>query len=74
MTQKFNFLPKNSFDVTRCPARARLVHDSNRVEIKNLNHNHSATVPRRSGGEAQKLKEAMLKKRKTAKEIKNEAT
>lgn len=59
----------------RCPARARLVHGTNKVEIKNLNHNHPVKVPRRSCGEAQKLKMEMLKKRKKEKkQIKSESS
>lgn len=52
----------------RCPARARLLHGSNKVEIKNLNHNHAAIVPRRAGGEAKKLKKALLTERKLEKQ------
>lgn len=50
--------------VIGCPARARLVHINNRVEIKNLEHNHPVVMGRRSIGEATKLKQAWKKERR----------
>lgn len=41
----------------------RLVHINNKVEIKNLDHNHPVVVGRRSVGEALKLKAAWKKGR-----------
>lgn len=50
--------------VIGCPARARLVHINNRVEIKNLNHNHPVVMGRRSIGEALKLKQAWKREKR----------
>lgn len=50
--------------VLGCPARARLVHINNRVEIKNMNHNHPVVVGRRPVGEALKLKQAWIKEKR----------
>lgn len=63
----------------RCPARARMVHVDNRVEITNLDHNHEVVIGRRSVGEAHKLKQAWKKERskkkqKKEKEEKREST
>lgn len=58
--------------VIGCPARARLVHINNQVEITNLDHNHEIVVGRRPVGEAHKLKQAWKKERKQLKKEKME--
>lgn len=42
----------------RCPAKVKLVHATNQVELQDLNHNHPLILGRRQAGEVQKLKEA----------------
>lgn len=46
------------------------MHVNNKVEIKNLNHNHPVVVGRRSIGEALKLKQAWKDRQKDSKEKK----
>lgn len=60
--------------VIGCPARVRLVHVNNRVEIKNLNHNHPVVVGRRQIGEASKLKNAWKKAKRLEKKSASEET
>lgn len=43
----------------RCPAKARLIHANNQVEIHDPNHNHPLIVERRSISEAKKLRETL---------------
>lgn len=46
------------FLISRCPAKVKLVHATNQVELQDLNHNHPLILGRRQAGEVQKLKEA----------------
>lgn len=51
----------------RCPARARTYTKEKRVEVVESSHNHPPNIPRRQHGEAQKLRQACIEKKKKAK-------